>query len=501
MPGNLIHALYATRDGASEAFRFAGEPATTVAEARAAIGRIACALLQSGVARGDRVSFKLEKSKEVLFLAHAVLQIGAILHPLNTAYTDSELAYLVGNADPSVLVCHPDEAGRLAALCSVPVLSLAPGMTGTLGEQAARAEPVFEIADVPGDHVAALLYTSGTTGRPKGACITHRNLVESATELARVWRLSPADRLLHVLPMYHAHGLLTSINSMMIAGASVVFLPRFDVPAALDALPECTVFMGVPTLYARLLKEERLAASCKSLKLAISGSAPLPREIGDAFQGVTGLPVLERYGSTETAIVTAVPAGAGDRAGYVGWALPGVEIRVVCEDGSRAATGASGSLETRGHNIFAGYWRDAEANARSFTDDGWFITGDIGAIDETGCLQLLGRSKDIIITGGLNVYPKEVEDALSSLLAGREVSVFGVPHPDFGEGVVAAVEDGGVIDSAREAELIQALRVSLAAYKVPKRILSIPAIPKNVMGKVLKTELRDAHRTLFHTET
>lgn len=494
MSANLLHTLYDGRDPLAPAFRFVGQAPRTVADLRAFTGRFAAALRSVGVSRGDRVSFKLDKSEEVLFLAHACVQLGAIVHPLNTAYTDSELRFLVGDAEPRLLICHPDEASRLAA-CGAQIQTLAPGLGGTLGERAGAAEPLAEIAAVEPDETAALLYTSGTTGQPKGACITHRNLAESAKALARVWGLLPSDRLAHALPMYHAHGLLTSINSMMAAGASIVFQPRFDAGEMLTVLPQASVLMGVPTHYARLNREgQALGAATRTLRLAISGSAPLSGEIADEFRALTGRTIIERYGSTETAIVTAIPVGATDRAGFVGWALPGVEIRVGREDGTRADRSAVGELETRGHNVFGGYWRRPDADGQALTPDGWFRTGDIAEIDASGCVRLLGRSKDLIISGGLNVYPREVEAALDAVI-GRETAVFGVPHPDFGEAVVAVVESDRL--EPDEPTIVGQLRKTLAAYKTPKRVIPVASIPRNRMGKVLKIELRETFKDLF----
>jgi malonyl-CoA/methylmalonyl-CoA synthetase len=374
------------------------------------------------------------------------------------------------------------------------IVPLDPGLLGHLGALAAQAEPLLPLRDVmPGD-TAAILYTSGTTGRPKGACITHGNLVHSALELAKIWRLSKADRLLHALPLYHAHGLLTAVNSLLVAGGSIVFLPKFEAADVLAALPGSTVVMGVPTHYARLCKEEQLAGRCRTLRLAISGSAPCPHEVSEQFFALSGLRIIERYGATETAIVTAIPAGVTDRTGWVGWPLPGVDVRVLQTDGQRFSRSAIGSLETRGPNVFAGYWRQPDTDA--LTGDGWFVTGDIAEIDETGCVKLLGRCRDLIITGGLNVYPKEVEDALDALLPGAESAVFGVPHPDFGEAVVAAVVWEGVLADVEPA-MLRRLRQTLAAYKVPKRLISVAHIPRNRMSKVLKNDLRQAYRDLF----
>jgi malonyl-CoA/methylmalonyl-CoA synthetase len=500
MTGNLLHALYGERDPASAALCFADGSVMSTGELVNNVGLIATVLRELGIRPGDRVSFKLEKSVEVLFLAHACLQVGAIFNPLNTSYTEEELTYLVRDAEPQLLVCHPDEECRLAEiarLAGARVATLAPGLQGFMGSRARASNPLKAIADVAPDTIAAILYTSGTTGKPKGACITHCNLAESARTLAGIWKFGPSDRLLHALPLYHAHGLLTAVNTLLVAGGSILFLMQFEPDRIIKALPHATVMMGVPTHYARLLREPDLASAVKDqFRFAISGSAPLPVEMAERFHTVTGRRIIERYGSTEAAIITAVPAEITDRSGWVGWALPGVEIRVAQEDGSRADREAVGGLETRGHNVFSGYWRRPEANTDAFTSDGWFITGDIAEIDPTGCVRLLGRSKDLIISGGLNVYPREVEDVLDSLTGDSRSAVFGVPHPDFGEAVVAVVEFGPEADFD-EFGLLRAMRQRLAPYKVPKRILPVSAIRRNRMGKVLKDDLRKIHHELF----
>ena len=494
MNSNLLHHLYADRDPGKKVFEFVGGVDQTVGSMRRHVGQMAQALQVLGIEKGDRVSFKLEKSAEVLILAHACLQLGAVLHPLNTAYTDTEISCLIDDASPQVFVCHSADLDRFGRLLKTLVVSLDPGLLGHLGTLAAQAAPLLSLCEVTPDDIAAILYTSGTTGKPKGACITHGNLVQSALALAKVWQLTETDRLLHALPLFHAHGLLTAVNSLLVAGGSIKFLPKFEVANVLAALSQSTVVMGVPTHYARLCKEEHLADHCPKLRLAISGSAPLPIEVAQEFFALTRTRIIERYGATETAIVTAIPAGVTDRTGWVGWPLAGVAIRVLQTNGQRLSTNATGSLETRGHNVFAGYWQRPDAEA--FTTDGWFVTGDIAEIDETGCVKLLGRSKDLIITGGLNVYPKEVEDALDALLPGGESAVFGVPHPDFGEAVVAAVAWEGALADVEPA-MLQMLRQTLAAYKVPKRLISVASIPRNRMSKVLKNDLRQTYRNLF----
>lgn len=487
---NLHHAIYYGK-GDRPALSVPGGSRLTYADMERAAAAMAVALSAKGVVRGDRVSFLTEKSPLVVILAHACLRLGAVLHPLNTGYTNAEIEGLLADAEPRLLISDEAGAQRLSPLAAASRIGFA-----TLE---ALCEPVDDkplpVADVAGTDTAAILYTSGTTGRPKGAMITHENLVESARALGKVWEIAASDRLLHALPVFHAHGLLTAINTMLVAGAEVLFLPRFEPREVMAALPDATVMMGVPTFYARLLKEPDIAAATRSMRLFISGSAPLPLELAAQFHRATGHTIVERYGSTEAAIITAIPPGTTDRTGWVGWPLPGVEVRVLRDDKSRAADGI-GVLETRGHNVFSGYWRNAAADAEAFTSDGWFNTGDIAEIDAAGCIRLLGREKDLIISGGLNVYPKEVETVLDTLPGIETSAVFGVPHPDFGEAVVAAVEvrPGAEID---ERSLIAASRECLAAYKCPKRILQVAEIPRNRMGKVDKKVLREEWRKLF----
>mgnify|MGYP002712964845 CR=1 FL=1 len=494
---NLIEDLYSARPADGALFIKPDGQVVNTAKALSHIAALSAGLRAEGVVAGDRVSVKLPKSVEGILLAHAVLHAGGILHPLNDTYTDSEIAALLADAEPAVMVCDPAEADRLgplAARAGATLRTYAPG-GGTI--RPVRDAPAT--ASLPAGHDgAALLYTSGTTGKPKGALITHRNLIGSARSLAGVWDLGPRDVLLHALPIYHAHGLLTSINTLLAAGGAIRLLDRFDPRAVLTALSRTTLMMGVPTHYARLLAEPALAdAIGPGFRLAISGSSALPTALGEEFRRITGVPLLERYGSTEAAIIAAVPPDCDDRPGWVGWPLPDVEVRVHGTGGENARTGI-GELETRGPHVFAGYWNNPPATREAFTADGWFRTGDIAEIDDTGCVRILGRSRDLVITGGLNVYPAEVENALTSLPGVAAAAVFGVPHPDFGEAVVAAVEvsPGTSLD---EKATITALREQLAAYKTPKRILSVEAIPRNAMGKITKPALRDAFVHLFET--
>jgi malonyl-CoA/methylmalonyl-CoA synthetase len=499
MSGNLLNHLYGSHASESPALLLESGRSLSTTELHHNVARYAAALLALGVKPGDRVSFKLEKCPETLFLAHACLMTGTIMHPLNPTYTRVETESLIHDAQPVVYVCSPEAAADDTGLA--PRLeTLAAECKGSLAELAIRSAPLQSPVTVDPDDTAALLYTSGTTSRQKGARITHRNLAESARALAQVWEVGPSDTLLHALPIYHAHGLLTAINTALCAGAAIRFLPRFEPKEVLAAMRSATFIMGVPTFYTRLLKEPELEAAVHPrFRLAISGSAPLNVETAAQFTRRTGVPIVERYGATETAIVTAVPPSEHTRSGWVGWPLPGIEIRVEREAGELAKVDATGMLQTRGHNVFAGYWNRPDADAEAFTSDGWFITGDLAHVDHTGCVRLLGRAKDLVITGGLNVYPAEVERALDAIDGIAESAVFGAPHPDLGEAVAAVVEleSGGRFD---EAQAIAALRSRLAPYKIPKRILAVEGIPRNRLGKVLKSELRSAYADLFtHT--
>lgn len=495
--GNLIHALYGHRASLDPAFVLPGGPSLSTGEVLKAIDRTAAALAACGVEPGDRVSVRVGKCVEAVFLAHACFKTGAILHPMNTAYTPREVEALLADARPVLFVCDPDESatfGAAAARQGFRIESLR-GDRGSLAEIARASGAGPEAAELPDGAPAALLYTSGTTGRPKGAVITHGNLAASARALVKVWQLGREDVLMHALPAYHAHGLLTAINVMLAAGGAVCFLAGFEAGSMLRELSRCSVMMGVPTHYGRLLKEPGLGAATEgTFRLAISGSAPLPPDTADRFRRTTGMEIIERYGTTEAAIITAIPPGTAGRRGWVGWPLPGIRVRVANEEG-RFESAATGVLETRGHNVFAGYWNRPEEQA--FTDDGWFVTGDIAEIDESGCIRILGRETDVVISGGLNVYPKEVEDALDELDGIAGSAVFGVPHPDFGEAVAAVVESPAPA-SFDESACIGYLKTGLASYKVPKRIIAVESIPRNELGKVTKAALRERYRDLFN---
>jgi malonyl-CoA/methylmalonyl-CoA synthetase len=463
-------------------------------------GQIANLLQAAGVAPGDRVAVQVEKSPEVILLYLACLRAGAVYLPLNTGYTQAELDYFFGDAEPRVIVCDPARADDIAALGSARgarVLTLDAAGGGSLSE-AARALPK-EFASVPreaGD-LAAILYTSGTTGRAKGAMLSHRNLASNALTLRKAWGFSAADVLLHMLPIYHTHGLFVAINTTLLAGARMIWLPRFEPAAVIAELPRASVLMGVPTQYVRLLARDDLTrAVAAPVRLFISGSAPLLEETFEGFEARAGQRILERYGMTETGMNTSNPLSGERRAGTVGPALPGVEVRVADEHGRVLQAGETGVLEVRGPNVFQGYWRLPEKTREEFREDGFFITGDVARIAEDGYVTIVGRAKDLIISGGLNVYPKEIESVIDALEGVAESAVIGVPHPDFGEGVLAVVKRTGHASVEAEA-IIAATRRQLAAFKCPKQVAFVDELPRNAMGKVQKNLLRDAYRDVF----
>lgn len=460
------------------------------ADADRASARFANALVAHGVEPGHRVVVCLEKSPLAVLVYLAIIRAGAVFVPLNPAYTDAELAYLLSDAAPSLVVCDPGRAD-VAAAAHLRTLTASADGAGELDAAAGMQDDRFDDIDREPEDLAAILYTSGTTGRPKGAMLSQGNLTSNALTLQRAWGFEGADVVLHALPLFHAHGLFVALNCVLASGASMVLLGRFDVDAVLEHLPRSTVFMGVPTFYERLLGDPRLDAQrCGGVRLFVSGSAPLPASTHARFQARTGHAILERYGMTETVMLTSNPLNGERRAGTVGRPLPGVALRIT-EDSTRRPLGADrvGHIEVRGPNVFSGYWRHPERPMAEFTEDGWFRTGDLGRLDADGYLELVGRAKDLVISGGMNVYPKEVEEVLDSLDAVQESAVVGIPDPDLGEAVIAVivVRPGCEID---ESVVRAALRQRLAGFKVPKEIHTVEALPRNAMAKVDKALLR-----------
>ncbi len=463
--------------------------------------RLAGALVRRGVKPGDRVAVQVEKSPENVMLLLAVLRAGAVYLPLNTAYTTAELDYFVGDAKPSLLVCDPDKREGLAAIAAARNAALetldADGK-GSLTELAATAPADFGDVSREETDLAAILYTSGTTGRSKGAMLSHGNLGSNAAVLADYWRFTERDVLLHALPLHHTHGLFTATVTLMLAGGSMLFLPRFDADEVLRLLPKATTMMGVPTFYTRLLQHPALTReACAHMRLFTCGSAPLLAETHRAFFERTGHAILERYGMTETGMNTSNPYDGARIAGTVGFPLPGVDLRIAdMESGRLLPQGEIGIIEVRGPNVFSGYWRMPEKTATEFRPDGFFITGDVGRIDARGYVHIVGRAKDLIISGGFNVYPKEVESEIDALPGVVESAVIGCPHPDFGEGVTAVVvaQEGAEMT---EASVIAALEARLAKFKLPKRVVFIADLPRNTMGKVQKNALREVNKAIF----
>jgi len=464
-------------------------------------GQIANVLLDAGVEPGHRVAMQCEKSIEALALYLACLRVGSLFLPLNTAYMPAEMDYFVGDAEPTIVVSSIQAADQLAPICAnhnATLFTLGENSDGTLMDAARVAGTDCLIAERGPDDLAVILYTSGTTGRSKGAMLSHKNLLSNAESLSEAWRFTSEDRLLHALPIFHAHGLFVAINVSLNVGASMIFLPKFDINVVMDKIGSATTMMGVPTFYTRMLADERCnSKNLSHMRLFVSGSAPLLAETHREFEAKTGQRILERYGMTETTMNSSNPYDGDRRAGTVGFPLPNIELRVVDpETGDELPKGDIGSLEVRGPNVFQGYWRMPEKTAEDFRDDGFFITGDIAKFDEDGYITIIGRSKDLVISGGYNVYPKEVETEIDDLDGVNESAVIGVPHPDFGEAVLAVVVPTSGVKLVAD-QITLPLQKRLAKFKCPKKVVFINALPRNTMGKVQKNELRKAYENTF----
>jgi malonyl-CoA/methylmalonyl-CoA synthetase len=453
---------------------------------------------------GDRVAVQVEKSPEALFLYLGALRAAAVFLPLNPGYTLAELDYFLGDAEPQLFVGSPEQAEVLAPLAdrrAARFESLGVAGDGSLPALAAQSSGPWTDVDRSPDDLAAILYTSGTTGRSKGAMLSHANLRSNAEALVETWRFTGGDVLIHALPIFHTHGLFVATNVSLLVGAAMVYLPKFNADEVMQAMPQATVLMGVPTFYTRLLAHPGLTREATGhMRLFISGSAPLLADTHRDFFARTGHAILERYGMTETGMNTSNPY-EGDRVpGSVGCPLPGVSLRVTDpETGRKLAPGEIGMIEVKGPNVFGGYWRMPEKTKSEFHGDGFFITGDLGTIDERGYVFILGRGKDLVISGGFNVYPKEVELEIDALPGIVESAIIGVPHPDFGEAVAAIVVAND--RSLTEAQVIEALRPRLAGYKLPKRVVIVDELPRNSMAKVQKNALRERYRDLFSKPT
>ncbi len=480
-----------------------------------ASARLANLLVSLALPVGARVAVQVDKSVEAAMLYLATLRAGLVFLPLNTAYQSAEIEYFIGNAEPAVVVCTPAKFGWVSKIAfkagTQSVFTLGDDRTGTLLERAVHHADVQEVVSVGSDDMAAILYTSGTTGRSKGAMLSHGNLLSNAQVLKDYWGwqqsgASPTqgDVLIHALPIFHVHGLFVALHGALINGSKMIWLSKFDARTVLEKLPDATVFMGVPTMYVRLLAEAGLnPQAARNMRLFVAGSAPLLMETFTQWQARTGHTILERYGMSETAMLTSNPYVADPRygmqaerrGGTVGFPLPGVNLRVRSAQGGLAGVGEIGGIEVNGPNVFKGYWRMPEKTAEEFTDDGFFKTGDVGQVDERGYVTIVGRSKDLIISGGYNVYPAEIEGYINEMPGVAESALVGVPHPDFGEvGVAVVVAKAGVVLSPHQ--IIANLKARLANFKIPKQCVLVDDLPRNTMGKVQKNVLRDRYRVI-----
>ncbi|QNP59567.1 malonate--CoA ligase [Paenacidovorax monticola] len=474
-----------------------------------ASARIANLLASLKLPGGSRIAVQVEKSVEAMILYLATLRAGYVFLPLNTAYQSAEIEYFIGNAEPAVVVCTPANFGWVSKIAFTAgtqhVFTLGDDRTGSLLERATHHGDVHQPVARTADDLAAILYTSGTTGRSKGAMLTHGNLLSNAEMLKDYWGWQKGDVLIHALPIFHVHGLFVAIHGALINGSKMIWMARFDPKAVLAAMPRATVFMGVPTLYVRLLAEPGLTrAAASHMRLFIAGSAPLLIETFKEWQERTGHTILERYGMSETIMLTSNPYRADARhggqderrGGTVGFPLPGVGLRVVDDAGKALPVGDIGNIQVKGPNVFKGYWRMPEKTQEEFSADGWFKTGDVGKVDERGYVSIVGRSKDLIISGGYNVYPAEIEGYINEMPGVAESALVGVPHPDFGEVGVAVViaKPGAQLDGDA---IIATLKGQLANFKIPKRCFVTTELPRNTMGKVQKNLLREQHKGLF----
>ncbi|MBC7141643.1 MAG: malonyl-CoA synthase [Rhodobacteraceae bacterium] len=500
MANHLYDALFGRHEGSGRDFLILPDDSrVSHADFAGRAAGFAGALVAAGLGPGDRVALQLEKSVDMLAVIAGAIRAGVVFVPLNTAYTAAEVAYFVADAGAKLLLCDGRAEASLAPVaagCGAALAVLNADGTGSFGEAARAAGSVPLAARTAGD-LAALLYTSGTTGRSKGAMMSHGNLLSNAEVLTEYWRFTEDDVLLHALPIFHTHGLFVATNVALLAGCPMLFLPKFDAAEVIRLLPQATAMMGVPTFYTRLLDDPRLTRDLvDKMRIFISGSAPLLAETHRQWEARTGHRILERYGMTETNMNTSNPCAGERRAGTVGFPLPGVELKICDAEGRELPRGEIGTIEVRGPNVFQGYWNMPEKTAEELRPNGFFITGDLGVIDADGYVSIVGRARDLIISGGFNVYPKEVEMALDALPGILESAVIGAPHPDFGEAVVAVVVPESGTKPDPEA-IRAALGKSLAKFKQPKHIALRATLPRNTMGKVQKVALRDELKDVF----
>ncbi len=507
-PGSnhLFGAIRAAAADSSRPFILSGAGTVTYGDMLDRSAQYANALVAAGLKPGDRVTVQAAKTIECLLFYLAVIRAGGVYQPLNTAYTLAEVEYFLTDAEPVLAIVDAEGVAAMQALCDrisgARVMTLDRGHPDSITDAATAHSAQFEDVARNSDDLAAILYTSGTTGRSKGAMLSHGNLLSNAQALCLVWHFSPDDILIHALPIFHTHGLFVATNVVLLAGAALRFFPAFDADGIIDAMPGSTVLMGVPTFYTRLLANPRLDRSkAGAMRLFISGSAPLLAETHRQFAERTGQAILERYGMTETNMNTSNPYDGARKPGTVGLPLPGTQIRVTAEQtGAPLPPGEVGMVEVHGPNVFSGYWRMPEKTREEFRADGYFITGDLGMIDADGYLVIVGRDKDLIISGGLNVYPKEIETEIDDMGGVVESAVIGVPHDDFGEGIVAVIV--GETGSDLDGDAVQRhLAGRLARFKVPKAVHFVDALPRNTMGKVQKNELRKRYDGEFRRQT
>ena len=500
MSNHLYDRVFAPHEDNSKPFLIGETQTLSYAIFHEQVNKLAHALIDSGLKTGDRVAVQAAKSNTQLALYVATIKAGGVYLPLNTSYTAHELEYFISNAQARLVVV--DEKAKqavtpIAEAQGANLLTLNADESGTLPKLAEQQAAQFEAVARGSEDLAAILYTSGTTGRSKGAQLCHRNLHSNTEVLRDFWQFKEDDVLLHMLPIYHTHGLFVACNLLAMVGGSMIFLPKFDADKALSFLPQATTMMGVPTFYTRLLNEERFTREASQhMRLFISGSAPLLAETHKSFAARTGKKILERYGMTETNMSTSNPYEGERIAGTVGVPLPGVELRIAdAKTGKSVPDGEIGIIELKGDNVFTGYWQMPEKTEESFRDDGFFITGDMARIDEHGYIVIVGRDKDLIISGGLNVYPKEIESMVDELEGVTESAVIGVPHPDFGEAVVAVIVAAD--KTLNEESVMEFLANKIAKFKQPKAVFFVEALPRNTMGKVQKVTLRAEHKELF----
>jgi len=504
MANHLYDAIFGRHTGSDAAFLLLPDGRRVTHRAfLAEAARYAHALRDAGLAPGDRVALQLEKSPGMLAVIAGAIQAGIVFLPLNTAYTPAEVDYFLGNSKAKLLLADPSRADGLAPVAAgagAQLMTLDTDGGGSFGAAAKHAPETFPTESCGSGTLAAFLYTSGTTGRSKGAMLSHDNLLSNAQVLVDCWRFTDRDVLLHALPIFHTHGLFVATNVALLAGCPMIFLPKFDADEVIRMLPQATAMMGVPTFYTRLLDDARLNRDLvANMRLFVSGSAPLLAETHQAWEERTGHRILERYGMTETNMNTSNPYDGDRRAGTVGLPLPGVEVKVCDPSGAEVPQGEIGVIEVRGPNVFQGYWQMPDKTREELRADGFFLTGDLGRFDADGYVTIVGRAKDLIISGGFNVYPKEVEMALDALPGVLESAVIGVPHRDFGEGVVAVVvpQKGVTLDPQA---LKVALAAELAAFKRPKHVAVVGDLPRNTMGKVQKNLLRETYRDVFASD-